>query len=277
MPVGMSYSKNNNNSDGGSGFEYLRAKLQVGKNAGRVYFLDQMEEGFDGAGNKVDVFRSQKFNTEDLPKLPALPQDITIPECQVVLDPEGNIVGIGPWNGSFKAKVFDFGPKTPDGSKPMSRIKDKPNKQKPGTTYKDVMFWCIWQITDHGVDDGLWLGATPYQFLKDKFFKREDGMTDIMGDPAKGNTHAARLREWGDALHLWDDDIEYPADGNVLPELLRRAKERGDELVIVVKNGNVDSIQATHSGVVRGVATFVDEEVQQPALPAGQADETFGK
>lgn len=283
MPVGMSYNKNSGGSQQESTFEYVRAKIVTGKGAGRVYFLDQMEEGFDGEGNKVNVYRSYKFNFTDLPEFPKLPEDTTIPECQVVYDNrEGKIVGIGPYNGSVKGKPVDLGPKTPDGSKPMSRIQDKPNKQKPGTTYKDVSFWCIYQITDADTDGGLWVGGKGFHFLKDKFYERGDGNTDIIGDTEKTNTWAARLRDWGTQLGLWNEDIPWPADGNVLPELLRRIQEKPIEVLLIYKQGSVQEIQAIHSGVVRNVVVFDDSDIiepvkKEPVKSAGAQDDIFGK
>lgn len=288
MPVKMGYNKNSGGSDDGqgSGFQYLHAKLVVGKGAGRAYFLDQMEEGFDAAGNKVDVYRSIKFNLEDLPKFPQLPADTTIPECQVVLDKDDKIVAIGPYNGSYKGKAIDLGPKTPDGSKPMSRTKMKNDKNKPGKQYPDSSFWCIYQITDHETDGGLFLGSTPYMFLKDKFYQREDdGMTGVKGDQERTNTHATRLMDWGEVHHLWNDDIEWPADGNVLPELLRRLQASGEEVLLIFRKGMVNEVQPVRAGIVRSVATFVDTDeepvaapkVSEPAVSAGQSDDTFGK
>lgn len=284
MPVGMSYNKSAASGEQESSFEYLRAKIVTGKGAGRVYFLDKMEEGFDGQGQPVQVYRSYKFDFADLPDFPKLPEDAVIEECQVVYDNKNDkIIGIGPYNGSFRGKAIDLGPKTPDGSAPMSRIQNKPDKKHPGKSYKDVNFWAIYQVTDKEIDGGLWLGAKGFCFLKDKFYNRGDGFVDIIGDSEKANTHATKLREWGDQHHLWEEDIQWPADGNVLPELLRRLQERGDEVLLIFKKGMINEVQAIRTGgVVRQVAVFKDDDivpVATPALPtkAGQADDTFGK
>lgn len=283
MPVdmGVSNAEKKGNEGGGSSLQYLRTKLVVGKGAGRAYFLDQTEEGFGPDGQPVKVYRSVKFNTEDLPQFPQIPPDTTIEECQVVIDGENKIIAIGPYNGSYKGKAIDLGPKTPDNTKPMSRIQDKPDKQHPGKTFKDVNFWCIYQITDRDIDGGLWVGATPFMFLKDKFAKRvDDGMTTILGDPSKSNTHAARLREWGGQHDIWGEDIPWPADGNVLPEILARLLAKNVEVLLIFRKGMVQEVQAIRpSGVVRTVAVFHDEDIIEPAKPvsAGAADETFGK
>lgn len=285
MPVGVSYNKSSsNNGSTASSFEYVRAKIVTGKSAGRVYFLDQMEDGFDGEGKAVQIYRSYKFNFEDLPDFPKLPNDTVISECQVVWDnKESKIVGIGPYNGSYKGSPSELGPKTPDGSKPMSRIQKKKNlnvKKGQAAEYEDVNFWCIHTITDTVTDGGLWVGAKGFQFLKDKFYRRDDGMTDIMGDPEKTTTHAARLREWGDQLGLFNDDIPWPDDGNVLPILQDRMHEKPQEIILIFRKGSVQEIQKVYKGVVQSVKVFMDDEPVAPDttanVSAGKSDPTFG-
>lgn len=111
-------------------------------------------------------------------------------------------------------------------------------KSKGGGDYSYQMF-----IVHLEMQEGEFKGATIPYWLKYAFMEREDGMTQFSGNP--DNPKATRVRECVNfCVHTGcvEEDIEWPDDGNILPELWARIEDRGALLNTSGKDGQIETV-----------------------------------
>lgn len=213
---------------------YGLATVKVGKTSARITF----EESGD----------SFKFALDDLPSKPKLTPD-SEETYMVVLTPEKDgVEKIGPAEGHFQAKCIDFA-RPEDGADPVPVEVEKEFK---GKKVVQVRFTAIFQILT-----GKYKGLEVPHFLQYKFAEDEDHTAMWDGDPDNPKAiHLPRLVEFCEKTGAVDSPIEWPEDGNILPELLKRIQKKGRTVDLVIKKGYIDSVLASD---------YEDAEEEEPA------------
>lgn len=221
---------------------YGLATVKVGKQAAKVTFLE---------GGK-----SFKFSLDDLPPIPKLPTE-SEDTYMVVLNPDGDMVDkIGPAEGHFTAVFEDF-TRSEDGAEPAPQEKTSTYNGKE-TTY--LRFTALFKIVS-----GRYKGVVVPHFLRYKFAEGDNGETIWDGDPSNPKAiHLPRLVEFCEKLGAVDEPIEWPSDGNILPELLRRIKAANRKVDLVIKKGYIDSVLASD---------YEDEPVKKSSKKAVKEDD----
>lgn len=208
---------------------YLHARIQTGETKARIDDLN------DDAEKKLDSF---KVNMEDLPVYPKLPTKFILDECQVIWDADNQkVLAINPYNGVERAVGIAIGPR-PDGddSEPKAQVVEKEG-YKGGKPYTVKNFHEIFKIVD---ENSVFYGSTPRLFLQDKFVETSDGMAGYSGtDKSKWTV---RLSKFGQTQGLFDEDITWPKDGNVLPLLEKRIQDNEREVQLVFEGGFINTL-----------------------------------
>jgi len=214
----------------GNSFEkkiYGVANVHAGKNKIVVTLL-----GKDGTEGD-----SYNFRFDDLPKVPKI-QPETEDVYNVVLSPDGETVEkIGPVEGHYMARLVDFGRPEEDAD-PTPQLIEKQNAD--GKPYSYEQFTADFEIVKgkfKGVKIRHWLR---YLFLENP---NQPGFAGWKGNPDNPNAkHLPRLVEFCDKCGMVDEDLEWPEDGNVLPELLRRGIKANRTVDLTIKGGFVSDI-----------------------------------
>lgn len=227
---------------------YFHATIRAGKERVKITCLDE-EQSIDDM--KIDI--------EDLPDYPKFEQGTSIEDCQVIYDKaEDKVLAINPWNGIFEAVGIDLGPRPEEGADPHPNIQEKEGQD--GKPYMDKSFHEVFKILDKHEYDGFFYGTTPRLFLKDKFYERPDGMTDIGG--TQKSRWTVRLQKMVSEQKLGEEDIPWPEDGNVLPVLLERLLENEVRVRLVFENGWINSLTG-----IAGRKVVVDDIEDEDETP----------
>jgi len=221
---------------------YIHGRIQTGETKCRIDDLD----------GKIDSF---KVSMEELPVYPKLPTKFVLDECQVIYDADNEkVLAINPYNGVFLAVGIALGPR-PDGEdgEPKANLVEKEG-YKGGKPYTVKNFHEIFKIIDH---DSVFYGSTPRLFLQDKFVDDGNGMAGYSGtDKSKWTV---RLSKFGSAQGLFDQDITWPKDGNVLPELEKRIQNNEREVQLVFEGGFINTLLPVAKKPTRSVAELNKE------------------
>lgn len=224
------------------------ATIKVVEDNCKVTFQDDSVE-FDTGKN------SKKFPLEDMPKFPKLSEGEK--DYFVVLNGDADSVdSIGPVEGVFPAKFVGFNLGRADEDKdPAPFEKDSKNEKWPSYLAMLAFF---------EIQSGPFKRVRIPYFLHYKFEESSSdaGMAAWKGDPE--NRKATRLHqliEFCEKLGLTDEPIEWPDDGNILPELQERGLDDPKTVRIVVKNGYMDSILSSDG----------DEEEEEEEKPKAKA------
>lgn len=220
------------------------ATIKVTGEKARVTFEDDAVE-FDNGKNY------KSFDLDDMPKLPKLEEGSK--DYFVILNPEADTVeSIGPVEGLFQARFVEFNHDEDEEPAPLD--KESTNPKWPSYQY----FLAFFEITK-GAFKKI---KIPY-FLHYKFeeSRNNPGFVAWKGDTE--NPKATRLHqlvEFCEKLHLADEPIEWPEDGNVLPAFQERAESNPVGVRILVKNGYIDSLLGAEDEEPEE-----DEEEEKPA------------
>lgn len=216
------------------------ATIKAGVNGkGRVTFQDE-EIKFSTGKNSMVV------SLDDLPDVPAI-----APESEddyfVKFNPDTDeIFYIGPVQTTVNAKLVDFSrPEEDADPAPYERTNEKYN-----TTY--LAFSAVFQV-----QGGQFKKLKLHQFHHYKFCEnpQQEGFAMFEGDPDnKKAIWLPKLVNFCEKLGLVDEQIEWPEDGNILPELLQRALDNDKTVKLAINKGYIDSIMSSHKD-------DVDEEV----------------
>lgn len=219
------------------------AVIKVGEQFARVTFEDGSKQ-FDNGTN------TKKVAVADLPKLPKL-QAGTENRFYTRLTKEGDeIETIFPAEGHFNAKVIDIAKGGGDKPRPVEKVYGQGTPKE--SRYQ--VFFPIFKITK-----GAMKGAQGSYFLHYKFDDDGQGFACFVGNPE--NPKATRLMQLVDfcnKMHVVDEPITWPEDGNICPEILQRCLDNDVEVEIIVKDGFIDSLLALNN-------YGDDEEDEKPA------------
>ena len=256
--MSVKVSKQSSNSDN---VVYFNATIKSGKHA---ILLDDIS---DLHGESLKNFaEGLRIDFEDLPDFPVIPHEQPKFNFRVAViwDAEKqSVIALNPWSGVYEAIGIDVGPRPEEGGDPISKVTEKVGQdQKP---YIDKSFYVIFKIIEKNEANGFFDGTTPRMFLKDKFFMRPDGMTDVSG--TSKSKHTLRVSEFGEMTGVFDDDIQFPEDGNVLPIILERLIEISRPVRLTFKNGFVDSLLPSNKSFISNLEKeepFLDDEKDEP-------------
>lgn len=205
------------------------ATIKVGETFALVTFEDGSKE-FDNGTNK------KKIKLEDMPKFPKLASG-TEKRYRVRLNKEGDMIdSLFPAEGHFVAKVIDAG-----------RRKEKDSEPEPyekvfglGTPKESrhLEFYVTYKVTKQAMK-----GATAPYFLHYKFDDNGQGFATFTGNPDNPKaTRLLQLVDWCNKHGVIDEQISWPEDGNIVPELLDRAIEADREVELIVKDGYIKEL-----------------------------------
>lgn len=230
------------------------ATIKTGKDKARITFQDDNTQFDNGKNVKT-------FALDDLPRVPKLNPE-SEDDYFVVLNSDGDEVEvISPVEGVFQAQCVDLSrPNEDDDPAPF----EVTPKKEGWASY--LAFLAFFEITN-GTFKKI---KIPY-FLHYKFSesKEDEGFAAWMGDPE--NRKATRLHqliEFCEKLDLVSDAIEWPEDGNILPELLNRILKNKKIVKIVVKNGYIDSLMTAHP-----INDEPNEEVEDDGLESDSKEQ----
>ena len=206
----LEYSKNEARTKG-------IAAVTVGNSKVRVEFAD----------GKFD----KKFPKDALPDVPTFGSGEEAEDFFVVINADKTeIESIGPVQGIFRARCVDF-------SRPDGEDSDPAPYEKSGSDGKKewsyMAFNAFFQITKD-----RFKGVRIPKFFHYKF--KDNGKSYAKWDGSLESKNAKWLPvlvEFCEVMEIVNEPIEWPDDGNVLPELLRRLLANKKEVDIVVKNG----------------------------------------
>lgn len=246
MPIQQVKQKESNSNS----IVYIHAKIQTGDTKARITDLD----------GKVEDIR---ISLEDLPKFPRLPKKYVLDECSVIYDTEKEeVLAINPWVGVFLAIGTALGPR-PDGEDSLPKAVQSAEKigqdKKPYTT---MNFHEVFKILDEQEQDGVFYGTSPRLFLQDKFAETSDGLVGYTG--TEKSKWTMRLKRFGDAQGLFDEDITWPKDGNVLPILEERMLDNGRQVRLVFEDGFINSISPAGKAKAKVLEPMDDEPAVEP-------------
>lgn len=203
------------------------AKIVTGEKAAKITFVGENAPEFDNGET------SAKFDLADLPKTPRLPKNATGMYFVKLSRDKDEVLGIGPLEGMFDARVVDLSRPQEDQDPAPYEIVPKDENWNPY-----LAFNAYWEILS-----GTFKGSRISQFFHYKFDSDEDGMTIYDGQPNNPKAKwLPRLVEFCEKTGCVDDPIKWPDDGNILPVLLERILAEGRKVNIVVKNGYIDSL-----------------------------------
>ena len=248
----MQQVKNKKDDGDGGSIVYIHAKIQTGDAKARISDLNPNEK------ERVEDIR---VSLEDLPKFPRLPKKYLLEECSVIYDTKKEeVLAINPYSGIFLAIGMALGPR-PEGED--SEPKAEQSKEKigqDGKPYTTMNFHEIFKILDEQEADGVFYGTTPRLFLQDKFAETSDGLAGYTGTDKSRWT--LKLKKFGEVQGLYDEDITWPEDGNMLPILEERILDNGRQVRLTFEEGFINNITPA------GKAKVVVQEVEVDDEPA---------
>lgn len=229
--------------------QYGLATVKVGKNSAKITFEESGE--------------SYKFSLDDIPSRPKL-----LPESEdtymVVLTPDKDgVEKIGPAEGHFQAHCVDMARPEEDADPVPVEVE----REFKGKTVIQVKFTPIFEILT-----GKYKGLQIPHFLQYKFAEDEDGNAMWDGDPTNPKAvHLPRLVEFCEKTGCVESPIEWPEDGNILPELLSRIQKKDRTVDLVIKKGYIDSILASdYEDADEDVEEVDEDEDVEEVKPKGK-------
>lgn len=216
--------------------------VKAGKASARVTIFDHdRKTGMvkkNADGTPVVIF-TEKFGLSDLPSVPKIAPESEGEYNIVISRDKASVEKLGPAEGHALAKLKDFC-RPEEGAAPEFYVVTKKNQNQEEYSYRE--FWADFTILKgkfKNVDVRIWLR---YIFEEDP---DNEGFARWAGNPDNPNAiHLPKLINFCDKLGMIDEDIEWPEDGNLLPELLRRGLEAGKIVDLSFKNGFISDIMA---------------------------------
>jgi hypothetical protein len=205
---------------------------------GKVKFTFLPKEGNDKypqptfMGGKT----SMTFDAKELPvQLPNETEDVVV----ITTNGDGDkIEVIAPFEGTYTAKFVSFSRPNGEGTAPIwteeQRTFSEGGKSREYTVLK---FTAYFELTKHRLFKGV---KIPF-FLRYMFQDRGDGKAGwafvTQNGKAKKSVNGQKLMDFCERLNCVNEDIVWPEDGNILPELEKRALAFGKPVKVVLSGG----------------------------------------
>lgn len=238
------------------------AVVKCGKEFARIEFVGKDRQGNDLLWDNGET--TKKFRSEELPDTFVFEPN-TEGEYYVCTSYDKTAVfAIGPWEGTFSAKVKDFSrpEKDADPAPFLQEGVDKRTK-KP---YSGLWFKVFWVVTDEDSEfDGVIL-PQKHVYQSETSGVEEDEDTGQARWRGQSDSPKAvwqpRLEKFLEAHDAVNKEINWPEDGNILPEILRRVKSAPVKVHRVkVEKGEVVGFADTKGK--RHVEENIDEELEE--------------
>jgi hypothetical protein len=199
----------------------------------RVKF-EMVEEGKKFADGETSI----KVNLEDLPVNPKLTTTQTGKQYRIRMNSAGDEVeALTPVNGVHRLRLIDIGPR-PNGKDSDPEPYEKQSEWK-GKDTSHLEFFSVYKITK-GAFKGV---QVPGFYLHYKFEDDGEGNTRFAGNTENPKaTNLAKLVTWGNLHGMYDETIQWPEDGNILPILLERGLENDTEVDGLFKDGYIREV-----------------------------------
>ncbi len=258
-------------SSDASSWRYLRALVQFGKETARFDFKETGNEETDKK-NTEWIGTTMRIDNDKLPpNYQNIKPGTVVEDVYVLVDTkERKVISLNPWEGTFDAICYELGSKQgrDDNNRPTF---DLLGMEETGYN-KDVRkFYAAYEILEDPEYAGIFKGAKPRYHLQMQLVNDGNGMAGADGGAYyKGKqTRTGQFLEWT-ATHEVDQDMEWPADGNPLPELETRILALNKPVRIHIEKGWISRVSRARGAAVRVVPE--DEPTEKP----GAADPMFG-
>lgn len=250
----------------------LRALVQFGKETARFDFKPTGNDEVD-AKNAEFIGQSMRVDNDKLPvNFQNIKPGTIVEDVMTLIDTkEKKAISINPWEGTFDAICYELGSSKAGRDENNQPLFDFLSKEETGWN-KDVRkFYAAYEILDDPEFAGIFKGCKPRYHLHHNWVDDGHGMAGSDGGAYwKGKlTKTGQLLEWC-AAHEVDQDMEWPADGNCLPEMEHRILAVNKPVRIHIENGWISRVSKARGAAVRVVAE--DEPTEKP----GTTDSTFG-
>lgn len=251
----------------------LRALVQFGKETARFDFKATGNDDAD-AKNVEWIGQSMRIDNDKLPEnFKNVKPGTIVEDVMALIDTKDRkAISINPWEGTFDAICYELGSSKAGRDENNRPLFDFVPKEEKGWTRDVRKFFAAYEIQEDPEFGGLFKGCKPRYHLHMALVDDGHGMAGSDGNAYyKGKqTQTGRFLDWT-ATHEIDQDMEWPADGNPLPELEARILALSKPVRIIIQNGWIARVAKARGAAVRVVAE------EEPAEKPGVTDETFGE
>lgn len=253
----------------------LHALVQFGKETARFDFKELPDTGDPAkdAKNAQWVGQSMRIDNDKLPSnFQNIKPGTIVEDVMALIDTkEKKAISINPWEGTFDAICFELGSTKAGRDENNRPLFDYLPKEETKWNRDVRKFWAGYEITDDPEYAQIFKGCKPRYHLQMALVDDGHGMAGSDGNAYyKGKlTQTGKFLDWTNT-HEIDQDMEWPADGNPLPELETRILALNKPVRIHIVNGWIARVSKARGAAVRVVAE--DEPEEKP----GTTDTTFG-
>ncbi len=256
-----------------SAWHNFHALVMFGKETARFDIKPENDETKD-ENNAEFIGTSIRVDNENLPQTFQNVKPGTVVDDVYVLMDTGQTkkaVAINPWNGVYDAICFELGSAEGRTEDNLPQFEFIPAEDKRSKFHKDLRkFFAAYEILEDTEYAGMFKGAKPRYHLQHEFIDDGNGMVAIK-EPLfwKGRrTNSGKLMDWVTA-HEIDQDMEWPDNGDCLPEHEQRILQKNKPVRIHIQNGWITDVSKARGASIR----VVPEETEQKP---GTADPVFG-
>lgn len=189
----------------------------------------------------------------------------------VTSEEDKGVTQFSPYEGQFKCQFVELGHPNGAGTPAIwTESEPKSWSDKNGTkTYTTLDFRAYYKIMPEQAFEGVVLvHFLRYMFTVDSNNKAATSFELLSPSRAKKSSNGQKLLDCMIAGGAFDKAIDWPEDGNILPELERRLQQNNKPVMITVKDGWITDVSADQSTKKIGMSVAKPVE-ESPKVEAG--------
>ncbi len=257
-----------------SGWRNVHALVMFGKETARFDIKPENDENKDRKNQDI-IGTSIRVDNDNLPPtFQNIKPGTVVDDVYVLMDiTNRKAISINPWNGVYEAVCYELGSNQGRTEDNRPQFEYVPPEDPRNTYHKEDLrkFYAAYEILEDTEYGGLFKGAKPRYHMQHVFTNDGHGMVAIE-EPLfwRGRrTNSGKLMEWTVA-HEIDQDMEWPEDGNCLPETEQRILQLNKPVRIHITNGWISDVSKARGASIRVVPE--EETTEKP----GVKDPDFG-
>lgn len=194
-------------------------------------------------------------------------------EILVVQSDEEGVKAFLPYDGTYKATFVEFSRPNGEGTPPIWKESEKKTwsggKGGKAKEYTTLDFRAYFKITKNP----FFKDAVVVHFLNYLFTDNGAGQAAFKfelssASRAKQSKHGQKLLDMCNTTGMVDEPITWPEDGNILPEIEKRAQKKNKTVVLTFKDGWISDITAVSK-------LSDDAETHEPGIQAEAVEKTI--